>query len=219
MAERAYAYSIVHPSVDGNYTLLLDRLKAQIDHMHGLIRQQEEGYLTSRSATARRRALRRRLQFELLPHLVTVAADAAKDQPGLAEKFRLPAGNASHQALRNLARQMLEQGLAEQELLLKHGLAERLLDDLGAAIEAFDASLLESHQGRRDHVGARAELEAGSDELLEIVGLLDKLNRYRFAGNAELLAAWDSARNVVSGPRTVSEEKEAPPTGEVKPAA
>jgi hypothetical protein len=32
--------------------------------------------------------------------------------------------------------------------------------------------------------------------------MLDGLNRYRFEGNAELLAAWESARKVVGGPRS-----------------
>ena len=36
---------------------------------------------------------------------------------------------------------------------------------------------------------------------MQLVGMLDGLNRYRFSGNAELKAAWESARKVVSGPR------------------
>ena len=74
--------------------------------------------------------------------------------------------------------------------------------------------------GRRDHVGARAELDAVSDEVLHLVELLDGLNRYRFGGGAELRAAWESARKVVAGPRTEPKEAPpAPPAGEVKPAA
>jgi hypothetical protein len=49
-----------------------------------------------------------------------------------------------------------------------------------------------------------------SDEVLRLVDMLDGLNRYRFAGNAELRAAWESARNVVSGPKPKEEVAEAP---------
>jgi hypothetical protein len=56
--------------------------------------------------------------------------------------------------------------------------------------------------------------------VLRLVDMLDGLNRYRFGGNAELRAAWESARNVVSGPRPKEEVAEAPKVeGEVRPAA
>ena len=84
-------------------------------------------------------------------------------------------------------------------------------------MDEFDASVVTSNEGRRDHVGARAELEAVSDEVMQIVEVLDGVNRYRFGGDAEMRAAWESARNVVSEPSSAGEEpgKE----GEVKPAA
>jgi hypothetical protein len=163
---------------------------------------------------------RRRLHHELLRHLVTDAELAAAEEPSLVRKFRLPAANGTNEAFRMHARRMLEQGQASRELLLKHGLAERLLDDLAAAVDQFDASVAETNEGRRGHVGARAELDAVSDEVMQLVEMLDGLNRYRFAGEAELLAAWESARHVVVGPRGEGkEEGPAPVSGEVKPAA
>src|SRR5439155_20613870 len=96
---------------------------------------------------------------------------------------------------------MLEQGQAGRELLAKHGLAATLLDDLAAAVEQFDAAVAETNEGRRDHVGARAELDAVSDEVMHLVEVLEGLNRYRFGGGAELRAAWESAREEVAGPR------------------
>ena len=112
---------------------------------------------------------------------------------------------------------MLEQGQAQRELLAKHELADRLLEDLAAAVDQFDASVAETNEGRRGHVGARAELDAVSDEVMQLVEMLDGLNRYRFGREAELLAAWERARHVV-GPRAEGKE-EPPPAGEVKPAA
>ena len=81
---------------------------------------------------------------------------------------------------------MLEQGQAEQEVLIKHGLADKLLEDLAAAVDEFDGSVARANEARRGHVGAVAELQAVSDEVMQLVEMLDGLNRYRLAGNAEL---------------------------------
>jgi hypothetical protein len=175
----------------------------------------------------RRQGLRRRLHGGLLRHLVTIARDAAGENPALAEMFQLPASNATHKAFQTLARKMLEQGQAQKELFAKHGLADKLLDDLAAAVDEFDASVAETNEGKQGHVLARAELDTVSDEVINLVGMLDGLNRYRFDRDPQLLAAWESAKHVVTGPQAkASEEKPAPPAGpaqagpeEVKPAA
>jgi hypothetical protein len=156
----------------------------------------------------RRKQLRRNLHQGLLRHLVTVAEAAANEVPGLAGDFRLPPFNATNEAFRTPALKMLEQGQAQPELLA-HGLADRLLEDLAPAVAEFEASVEESNEGRRGHVGARAELDAVSDEVMQLVEVLDGLNRYRYLGNPELLAEWESARHVVTGPQ--AGEKEEPP--------
>jgi hypothetical protein len=220
MAVRVRDFSRAHPSADANYAPVLARLEDRITRMEALARQQQGGYAAKRSSVLRRRELRRRLHHELLRHLVTVAELAAAEDSSLAGKFRLPAANGTNEAFRTHARQMLEQGQASRELLLGHGLAERLLDDLAAAVDQFDVSVAETNEGRRGHIGARAELDAVSDEVMQLVGMLDGLNRYRFGREAEMLAAWESARHVVTGPRAEGkEEPAAPAEGEVKPAA
>jgi len=217
MAIRVRDFSRAHPSADTNYAAVLGGLEDRVARMEAGAKQQQSGYLAAHSAVTRRRALRRRLHHELLRHLVTVAGSADAEQPGLGERFAIPAANASNEAFRTLARQMLEQGQASKELLARHGLADRLLADLEAAVAEFDGSVATSNEGRRSHVGARAELEAVSDEVMRIVEVLDGLNRYRFGGDAEMRAAWESARNVVSEPSAAGEEPAK--KDEVKPAA
>ena len=158
---------------------------------------------------------------------MTIAADAAEESPALREMFQLPRSNATNSAYRTLARKMLEQGQAQKELLAKHGLADKLLEDLAAAVDEFDASVAETSEAKQDHVLARAELEQLAAEVTQIVGMLDGINRYRFERQPELLVAWESAKHVVVGPR--GEEKVNPPAGpsevgasgagEVQPAA
>ena len=64
----------------------------------------------------------------------------------------------------------------------------------------FDASVAETNGGKQDHVLARAELDKVSAEVMQLVGMLDGLNRYRFERDPQLLAAWESAKRVTSGP-------------------
>lgn len=222
MAVRARDFNRAHPSTDANFALVLERLGGHIVRLEELAEQQQAGFQSSRASVARRKETRRRIHHELLRHLATVAQSSGVEQPGQEERFQLPPTNAPNEAFRTLARQMLERGQAQKELLSRHGLADKLLEDLAAAVNEFDASVAESNEGRRDHVGARAEMEAVSVEVLELVQVLDGLNRYRFSGSAELRAAWESAKNVVSGPQSLGEKgPEHPPAtpGEVKPAA
>ena len=227
MAVRVRDFSRAHPSADANHVSVLGRLEASITRMEALAGQQQGGYLSKHSSTVRRSELRRQLHGGLLRHLVTVAQDAAVEDRALTAMFTLPPSNATHRAYQTLARKMLEQGQAQKELLAKHGLGDGLLDDLTAAVAAFDASVVETNDGRDDHVLARAELDTVSDEVMRLVGMLDGINRYRFADTPQLLVAWDSAKHVVTGPAPAKGENPGTPLpgpaqsgpGEVKPAA
>ena len=209
MAVRVRDFCRAHPSTDANHASVLGRLDEAIGRMEVLVAQQVGGFLSKRSSVLRRKELRRRLNGGLLRHLVTIAGSAAEEKPELVEKYRLPSGNASNKLFRTVARKMLDQGVAEKELLVKHGLSTTLLDDLSAAIDEFDASVAETSGGTLDHVLARAELETLSDEVMRLVGMLDGINRYRFERDPQLLVAWKTAKHVVSGPQAE----------EVKPAA
>jgi len=227
MFVRVRDFSRAHPATDTNYTVVVGQLEEGITRMQTLAKQQQEGVVTAHASTVRRRALRRRVHHELLRHLVTVAGIAAGEQPGMAEEFDLPGGRETNEVFRTLARRLLEQGQARKDLLAKHGLADKLLDDLAAAVDELDASVTASNEGRREHVGARAELRAVSDDLMLLVGMLDGLNRYRFGTNAELQAAWGSARKVVVGPRAAEVQPDNTPQAgpsqaagdDVRPAA
>jgi hypothetical protein len=71
---------------------------------------------------------------------VTIARDASVENEALTGMFELPPTNATNKVFGAVARKMLEQGQAQKELLVRRGLSEKLLDDLGATVDAFDAS-------------------------------------------------------------------------------
>jgi hypothetical protein len=105
---------------------------------------------------------------------------------------------------------------ASNPVFRRYGLADQPLEELAAAVAEYDAALEETHAGRRDHVGARADLRAVGDEIMQLGELMNGLNRCRFAADAEQLAAWESARNVIAPARAAAVS---PEEGEVKPAA
>ncbi len=227
MAVHARDFNRTHPSADANHASVLAKLEETIAQMEALAGQQVTGVVSKGSSIVRRKDIRRQLHGGLLRHLVTVANAAAEEQPDLIQEFRMPAINASHTIYRTVARTLLEKGVAQRELLLKHGLGETLLDDLRKAVDELDASVEETVESKQRHILARSELRTLSDEVMQLVGILDGINRYRFAREPQLLAAWDRAKHVVGTPVVEADppapEPPAGPTdpvnGEVKPAA
>ena len=146
---------------------------------------------------------------------------AARENAQLAAEFRLPQARGSDLAFITLAKGMLEKATAHKELLVQQGLSEGVLGDIGVALEEFERTLEATRAARRDHVGASGDLEVVMSGISEQVRLLEGLVRYRFGEDAELMAAWTSARNVLGPFRSRGESGadggETP--GVVKPAA
>jgi hypothetical protein len=92
------------------------------------------------------------------------------------------------------------------------------VEELDASLDRYEQALNQQHAGRAAHVGARAELEAVTSEIMLTIRQIDALNRFYFRTNAESLAAWKSARDVAW---PLPPEKAAPPVGgeAQKPAA
>ncbi len=76
------------------------------------------------------------------------------------------------------------------------GLSEPLLEGLGKALDQFDEAMDQAAAGRAAHVGAVAQLTVLAQEVIQAVGVMDGLNQFRFANDAEKLAAWESAINL-----------------------
>ena len=158
-----------------------------------------------------------------LSHLAQVAKVAARETPELAQKLVLKPGTTTYLAFRTAARGMAAEAQNQKDVLVKHGLVETVLDNLVQALDQFDAAVENGGGGRQAHVGASAELQAVADEVVQIVRVMDGLNRYRFMNDAELLAAWESVSNVLAAPRNGTPKpgpEGAPPAGgEIRPAA
>jgi hypothetical protein len=91
---------------------------------------------------------------------------------------------------------MAEEAERQKPILEKHGLADGALDGLKTGLAGYDTALAQIADGRRDHVGASAELRTIAREIRRVLRLMDGFNRYRFQHDAEQLAAWESASGI-----------------------
>ena len=181
----------------------LARLEELIRRAEVLSAQQRAGIVSARAATEMRAEIRRALRSKLLLYLSAVGGVAANENLELGAQFRLPPVGPN-QAFVTVARGMLEKATEHKDLLVKRGMSEQLLTDIAAAIDEFEQTLEATRAGRREHVGASADLKFVCAEISEQVKVLDGVVRYRFGDNAELMGAWASAHNVISHVRSSS---------------
>jgi hypothetical protein len=217
MGNRVLNFSQAHPDPSAGYSAALARLEKSLDEAEVLAARQRDGINAVRSATTQKRALRRKMRRTQLLHLARVAESAAAESPELAQKFRLSREAVPYLAFRTAARGMSAEAQNQKELLIKHGLLDSVLENLAQTLDQFDQAVEQGTSGRRDHVGASAELDALAEELIQIVRLMDGSNRYRFAEDPESLAQWETASNLEWPRRTSSGTP--PQGGEIKPAA
>lgn len=215
MADRVRDFLRAHRPEGVAEGAALARLEALIERANARGAQQRDGLATERGSTQHRAKVRRALQTTLLKYLAGVAAVTARDHVGFGEAFRLPRTRVTNQAFVTMVRVILEKATEEKELLVSRGMSEDLLSDLASALAEFEQTLEATGTGRRNHVGASADLAAVASEMTQQVRLLDGLVRYRFGSSSELMAAWASARNVVGPVRSHGEQKQ----GGVAPAA
>jgi len=205
MAARARDFLRAHQMDGVGQDLGLAKLEQLLEHAENLATQQRTGVAVERSAVKQRQELRRALQPRILGYLSAVGAVVGTQDAALAEQFRMPSSNATHQALLTMSRAILEKATAQKELLVKLGMSEQVLDELTTALGQYEDTLQATSAGRREHVGAGADLKTVASEISKQLRLLDKVVRYRFGDNAELMGAWESARNVAGSFQTKNE--------------
>ena len=217
MAGRAREFCRTHPDQNPGYTAATQRLEERLARAEALARQEVAGRQTASGAVVNKEQLRVDIH-KTIALLAGLAGPASKEQRELAVGILRPDVNGSHQAFLTRSRVAAATGSTHQELLTRYGMPDGFLEELNATLDRYEQALNQQHAGRAAHVGARAELEAVTAEIMLIVRQLDALNRFRFRKDAESLAAWKSARDVAW---PMPPEKEEPPaTGEAqKPAA
>jgi hypothetical protein len=195
MAGRARDFCRTHPGQNPGHTAAIQRLEELLARAEALAQQQVAGRLAVSNAVMNKEHLRQEIH-ETLGLLTVLSHVAAREKPDLAVIAR-PRTKLSHLAYLTRARVMADTCATHRALLARYGMPDDLLTHLGVALDGFEQALQEKHAGRAAHVGARAELEAVMADIMVVVGRLDALNQYHFRNDAEALAAWKSARDVV----------------------
>jgi hypothetical protein len=225
MAARVREFTRARAATEPGYQPVLSRLEELLNRADAIVDRQHEGTVAATGAKARRAELRRMLHAQLVHYLVAVASIAAKDQADLAARFKLPATNTTNTAFITAVRGLIAAGQEQKDLLVQAGMAPTLLDELTAMVTDFEAASEAARTARRDHIGARADLEVISAELVEQVKLLDGITRYRFGNDPEMMAEWRAARQRLGAPSHAATPPATPAPapqpaeGEVKEAA
>ena len=201
MGARALEFGHAHSLESPGYAATMVRPEERLGRADMLATQQRDGILAVRAATLHKRELVGKMRRAHLTHLARIAEEAASELPELPQKFQLKPGKGSYRAFRTAARGMQIEAQGLRQELVKHGLVEPLLDDLGRLLDEFDAVVERGQEARRVHVGASAQLKVVADEVVRLVKALGGLNRYRFANEPDLLAQWESASSVVADRR------------------
>ena len=218
MAARVREFTRARVATEPGYAPVLARFEELLTRAAGIVARQHQGRVAALGARARRRELRRTLHTQLVHYLVAVGSVAAKDQAELAARFRLPATNANNTVFLTSVKAILAAAEGQRDLLVKEGMTPALLEDLGRMVADFEAVSEAQRTARRDHIGARADLEVITTELVEQVKVLDGVTRYRFGDEPEVMAEWKAARQVLGVPRNGVTPPATPP-GDVQQAA
>jgi hypothetical protein len=201
MGKRVLEFSRMHSDTSPGYVAAAARLQERLARADQVARQQIDGRSEVHAATARKRELRRLMKQAHLDHLSNVAAVASVEEPELTQKFVFPSDATSYLAFQTAASGMAAEAESRKEFLIKHGLSEEVLSGLQVALDQFQAAVEQAAAGRLAHVGASAELVSMAEEVVQVVKVMNGLIRLRFANQAELLAAWESASSVFATPK------------------
>src|ERR1043166_9660664 len=225
MFARVREFVRARSSTEPGYTPALGQFEESLTRAEAIASRQQEGRTAERAARAQRKELRRVLHFQVIHYLVAVGSLAAKDRIELAERFKLPDSGMTNSAFLAAVKALVAVAVSEKELLVQAGMMPTLLDDLGRMVSEFETALEEIRTGRREHIGARADLDVITAELMDRVSVLDGITRYRFGDQPEVMAEWNAAKRVPGfGPVKVTpppaDDGVVPPSsGGVAPAA
>ena len=92
-----------------------------------------------------------------------------------------------------------------------------MLEDLSRMVSEFETASEAQRTARREHIGARADLDQISAEVMKQVQVLDGITRYHFGKDPEVMAEWRAAKQVLGLRRPGATPRAAKP-GEVKAA-
>jgi len=194
-ARGAMHFVATHPDPNPSANSVGVKLTELVNTADGLMATQREANVNAASAVNRKAQLREDIGINVII-LARTAKMALPENPNLTVHLRLPKGRASEPAFLSVAQVALKEAIANKELFLKYGMPSDLLDIMTAQVAEFEAAIARQKNANATQAGANAELEAVTADIMGVLNHLDAINRLRFKHDAELRAAWKTARNV-----------------------
>lgn len=223
MGTRALKVHNALPDTDPGNSAAAEKLATITERFRIVAAMQRNGLVDVHAAAEEKERLRHVMKSGPLAHLSQVGRAAAVDDHELRSSLRLQPEAGTLLAFQRAATTIADAAVARKDVLVKHGLAVPVLEELIQLLQQFDAAVELGKAGRTAHVAATAELETLAKEIVATVRLMDGRNRQRFRGNEELLRSWMSATRILGSPRPApagaTPDSPTPPAGDVRPAA
>jgi len=225
MGAHSLEFSAAHPDTEPGMQGAVSKLEQLVTQVNDAAVRQRDGFIQARTASARRKELRRAMLEVGIAHLAEVGRAAAREQPELGKVFRFNPDATTFVAFRAAARSMAAAAEEHKDTLVKFGMVQSVLDEFKQLLDQFDAAITQGNDGRSAHVGATVELRTVAQAIVRTIRVMDGRNRQRFANDPQLLGAWLNASTVRgksrAGSDTPATSAEAPPQagGEARPAA
>jgi hypothetical protein len=171
-------------------------LKSTVDQLQSQAVAQAASKSAVDKGTASKDVARETLRNALLAVTRTAPAVAAATA-GLAEKFRMPRSR-SDQRLVVAARAIVQDATPLRDLFVAHHLPPTFLEDLTAAIDAFEGAIQEHADATESRASAGAEIGKALAASVVLVKRMDPVVVNRLSDDAGLLAEWRSAHHLSS---------------------
>ena len=183
---------------------LFAQLQTVITRIETLAAAQATGIGEARQRTQTRGSARDALR-DLLEGINAVARTM-----GVADRFALPDRHNDRNLLQ-AARSFATNALPIKAQYIAHEMPPTFIEDLQAAITAFDSEIAEHGNAVGDHVQAGESLDDSFEEGNDIVDKLDGIMRAKYAGDRGVLAEWVNASHTERAPRRSSAPAPPPP--------
>jgi hypothetical protein len=176
---------------------LVGRAKEVTEQMRTVAMAQRSGRLNKTAGAADKKALRQEILSGPVAALAAVAARARKDYREVAMQFRYKPGRQTYVAFEGAIRTMQASAEANKKLLVRYGLSEAVLVELGTLLDRFARARELCDQGRVAHKAATQQLDELAQELGSVIRTMDARNRLRYKENRQLLEQWIAASTVL----------------------
>jgi hypothetical protein len=193
-------------SETGAVRQLFTHLQTVITTIETLSAEQQTGMGEARQRTQSRGSARNALR-ELLEAINGVARSM-----GVADRFALP-DRDNDARLRQAARSHAANAVALKAQFVANEMPDDFIEELQAALAAFESEIAEHGNAVGDHVQAGVALDDAIDDGVDTVEKMDGIMHAKYAANRAVLAEWMSASHAERAPKRSTTSAPPPSTG------